>query len=227
MGYNKRQLVQKLSGQFDRISGKIRDFRDKLNDTAHEDYTNYVKQFISDEFFNDKGTLNKGTKNLSQLSTLQLRKLFLKTIAIGESPVMKTVRTYTKHINDNERDIKGIIQTQMEQLHIPPEIIDDFINDPVQVFRFREMLKIHSTPYEEDILKTMTEYAHQNDREMKRNIKRVINTHVEKLKTERLAILNNKKELISRQIARGDYRNAHQLEEIYNEMDSIRGNDIR
>ena len=75
MTFSKTELVTKLSGQFDRINKKMREFN-KLSETAGEDYKTYVKSFMSDDLFNKRGTLNKGLVKLGKMSSSQLQKLF-------------------------------------------------------------------------------------------------------------------------------------------------------
>lgn len=226
LSFSKQQLVSKLSGQFDRISGKIREFRD-LSDTAGSDYTSYVKNFISDKHFNDKGTLNKGRATLSKMSVSELRKVFMKTLAIGESTTMKTVKSYTKSILQNERDLSATIQTQMEGLGISNDIIDTFLKDTKQVFKFHEMLKVHKNVYNKEILKTFTEYADTDNIEYEKNMNRMLKAYEKKQKDKQYYDLFSEREAIVRQISNGDYSSISRLQEIQSQMDDIRGNDIR
>lgn len=226
MTFSKTELVTKLSGQFDRINKKMREFN-KLSETAGNDYKTYVKNFISDDLFNRKGTLNKGIVNLSKMSSSQLRKLFFKTIAIGESPTMKTVNTYTSAMNANERDLSNTIQTQMEDLGIEPEIIQKFLKDPKQVYKFNEMLKIHKNVYNRELLKTFTEYADNDEKELIKNMNRMIKAYEQGQLDKQFNKLNKEREQLIRDIANGDYSKVGRLQEIQNAMDGIRGNDIR
>lgn len=226
LGYSKKQLVSKLSGKFDRISGKIREFNN-LSDTAGEDYTRYVKNFISDKYFNSVGTLNKGRKHLNSLSENELRKLFLKTIAIGESPTMKSVNTYTKAIVENEKDLSHTIQTQMEQLGIDEEIIQTFLQDTKQVYKFTEMLKIHKNVYNSEVLKTFTEYADTENKELIKNMNRMIKAYEQNILEKKFSNLTNEREKILNDIARGDMSGISRLQNIQNQIDDIRGKDMR
>ena len=199
MTFSKTELVTKLSGQFDRINKKMREFN-KLSETAGEDYKTYVKSFMSDDLFNKRGTLNKGLVKLGKMSSSQLQKLFFKTIAIGESPTMQTVNTYTSAMNANERDLSNTIQTQMEDLGIDPDIIQKFLNDPKQVYKFNEMLK---------------------------NMNRMIKAYEQGQLDKKYNKLNKEREQLIRDVANGDYSKIERLQEIQNAMDGIRGKDIR
>ena len=226
MTFSKTELVTKLSGQFDRINKKMREFN-KLSETAGEDYKTYVKSFMSDDLFNKRGTLNKGLVKLGKMSSSQLQKLFFKTIAIGESPTMQTVNTYTSAMNANERDLSNTIQTQMEDLGIDPDIIQKFLNDPKQVYKFNEMLKIHKNVYNRELLKTFTEYADTDEKEMLKNMNRMIKAYEQGQLDKKYNKLNKEREQLIRDVANGDYSKIERLQEIQNAMDGIRGKDIR
>ena len=156
-----------------------------------------------------------------------LQKLFFKTIAIGESPTMQTVNTYTSAMNANERDLSNTIQTQMEDLGIDPEIIQKFLNDPKQVYKFNEMLKVHKNVYNRELLKTFTEYADTDEKEMLKNMNRMIKAYEQGQLDKKYNKLNKEREQLIRDVANGDYSKIERLQEIQNAMDGIRGKDIR
>lgn len=143
---------------------------------------------------------------------------------------MRTTKTYTRAKTEQLDGIKATIQTQMEELGISPDIINDFLNDSEQVYIFNEMLKNTKTPYSSDILKTMIDYADGDKREYERNMKRMIKTYENKQLDKREAVLKSQRERLLRRVGSGDDSVIEDLRGVLIELNDIRttrGNDIR